>query len=83
MTNKQRKRRLLLFILVLVIPLMISIGLSFWIISDNIQVKPELEIEGVIIKYLDKNETEYESIFECLLDYPRGYFDRIIFCGES
>ena len=61
MTNKQNKRRLLLFILVLAIPLMISIGLSLWIISDNIKVKPELEIEDVIIKYLDKNETEYDG----------------------
>lgn len=61
MTNKQSKRRLLLFILVLAIPLMISIGLSLWIISDNIKVKPELEIEDVIIKYLDNNETEYDG----------------------
>ena len=61
MTNKQSKRRLLLFILVLAIPLMISIGLSLWIISDNIKVKPELEIEDVIIKYLDNNETKYDG----------------------
>ena len=61
MTNKQSKRRLLLFILVLAIPFMISIGLSLWIISDNIKVKPELEIEDVIIKYLDNNETKYDG----------------------
>lgn len=49
----------LIFIIILGIILTISVGLSIWLITDRIEIKPELDANKVITQYLDGLETEY------------------------
>ncbi len=41
--------------------LTIGVGLSIWIITDSVSTKPSLEVNGVLIKYLDDKEGTYDG----------------------
>lgn len=41
--------------------LTITVGLALWIITNKIIIKPDLDAEKVIIKYLDNNEAIYDG----------------------
>ena len=50
---------MLLVSLMFGILLTISIGLSLWIISDSVVIKPELDANKVITQYLDNLSEDY------------------------
>lgn len=49
----------LLLAMMLAIVLTISIGLSIWLITDRIEIKPELDVNKVITQYLDDLSADY------------------------
>ena len=61
MSAKKSGKRYILLLFMLLIPLAMLVGFSIWIVTENVEIKPELGIENVIIKYLDNNETIYDG----------------------
>lgn len=51
----------LLLAMMFTIVLTISVGLSIWLITDRVEIKPELEAEKVITKYLNGQSATYEK----------------------
>ena len=49
----------LLLAMMLAIVLTISVGLSIWLITDRIEIKPELDVNKVITRYLDDLSADY------------------------
>lgn len=61
MGRKIKLPRILLFSMMIGIILTISIGLSIWLITEQVIIKPELDVDKVIINYLDDKEAFYNS----------------------
>ena len=59
MKNKTKKPFLLFSILIGIL-LTISIGYSIWLITERVEIKPDLEVEKVITQYLSGQKTEYK-----------------------
>ncbi len=57
---KHKSKHFLIFTLIGLL-LTITVGLSVWIITNKIIIKPDLDAEKVIIKYLDNNEATYDG----------------------
>ena len=51
----------LLLAMMLAIVLTISVGLSIWLITDRIEIKPELDANKVITQYLDNLSEDYQK----------------------
>ena len=58
MKNKTKKPFLLFSILIGFL-LTISIGYSIWLITERVEIKPNLEVEKIITQYLDGQKATY------------------------
>ena len=60
MNKNRRLPQIILASLLLGIILCFSIGLSIWLITDRIEIKPELGAEEIIKKYMDNDNASYD-----------------------
>lgn len=60
MLKNKRTSYLLLTSLIIGTILLISVGLSIWLITDKVEIKPEFN-SGIIVEYLDSKETTYNG----------------------
>lgn len=60
MNKIKRLPQIILTSLIIGIILCMSIGLSIWLITDRIEIKPELGAEEIIKKYMDKDNAPYD-----------------------
>ncbi len=61
MKNRYKRRTLIVLLGFLFTALTIAVGLAIWIITDIIKIKPELEVQRVLINYLDGQEGTYNG----------------------
>lgn len=61
MNKKKKLPQIILTSLIIGIILCMSIGLSIWLITDRIEIKPELGAEEIIKKYMDKDNAPYDG----------------------
>lgn len=79
MSTRRTGLKYIFLLLIMLIPLSLMVGLSLWIVTENIEVKPELGIEDVIIKYLDKDETVYDGNIQLPSNTYLGLTDELTY----
>lgn len=60
MIKNKKTPYLILTLLIIGTLLLISVGLSIWLITDNVEIKPEFD-KDIIVEYLSSKETTYNG----------------------
>lgn len=60
MIKNKKTPYLILTLLIIGTLLLVSVGLSIWLITDNVEIKPEFD-KDIIVEYLSSKETTYNG----------------------
>lgn len=60
MLKNRKTPFIILSTMIIGILLFVSVGLSIWLITDKVEIKPEFNT-GIIVEYLDSKETKYNG----------------------